>query len=50
MVSVAPMSISVADDDLPLPSFIEIFGDGFTALNKSKKRRSGKDAGEETKG
>ena len=30
------------DDNLPLPSFNEMFGDGFTAVNKSKKKKNGK--------
>ena len=30
------------DETLPLPSFNEMFGDGFTAVNKSKKRKNGK--------
>ena len=30
------------DDDQPLPSFLEMFGDGFTAVNKGKKKKNGK--------
>jgi hypothetical protein len=30
------------DEDLPLPSFNEMFGDGFTAVNKGKKKKNGK--------
>ena len=46
----APSNVPLVDEDLPLPSFVDMFGDGFTSLNKSKKRKIGKDTGEEVKG
>jgi hypothetical protein len=29
-----------ADDELPLPSFVEVFGDGLTLLGSRKKKKS----------
>ncbi len=38
------------DDDLPLPKFAEVFGDGLPTTKKAKGTDSGDGGGEETYG
>lgn len=48
--------VDYMDDELPLPSFVSVFGDGYSAFNKRRKRLSlmgkydGITSGEETTG
>lgn len=42
MTGMASAAFVEDDDDLPLPSFTEMFGDGFSSSNKGKKKKSGK--------
>ena len=45
-----PNQDQYVDDELPLPSFIDIFGDGFATFKSNKKKRKNNKDNEELTG